>query len=496
MKLGLETETIEYKRTTGELKAAIISIVAILNKHNAGELYFGVQNDGIVKGQDVSEKTLRDVSQAIANHIEPQIFPSIDNVVIDNEDCIRVSFEGDNVPYFAYGRAYLRIADEDRVMSPNELEKYFMKKSSNAIVWDSELSDKTVEDVNEDALRAYISKANAAGRIDYAYTNKDDILKRLGLLKDDGINNTAEIMFCEKTNQEIQMAVFATNERLTFIDIDRKKGTIIKLVDIAERYIKDNMRWRVEFTGSLQRKEIPEVPIEAIREALFNSFCHKDYRVFQNNYISIFKDYIEIYNPGTFPEGLTPQDYIEGTELPIHRNPLLAETLYLSKDIESFGTGLKRIMSLCQEADVKVEFKLLKLGFSVVFHRFNKEVDTLGRVVKNEDESGVTKPIEIPDIIAKIPDKAYEITDIITKTPDKINEITDIITRVPETPEFITRESVIIEYLERNDYITNKVVCELLQLSSESTKKLLQAMVKNGLLVPEGKNKGRRYKLR
>ena len=77
MNLGMETETLEYKKSTGEMKEAVISIASILNKHQKGELYFGVRNDGTPIGQIVNEKTLRDVSQAIANHIEPQIFPSI-----------------------------------------------------------------------------------------------------------------------------------------------------------------------------------------------------------------------------------------------------------------------------------------------------------------------------------------------------------------------------------------------------------------------------------
>jgi Predicted transcriptional regulator containing an HTH domain and an uncharacterized domain shared with the mammalian protein Schlafen len=451
MKLGMETETIEYKKSTGELKEGIISIVAILNKHNGGELYFGIKNDGTAVGQDISEKTLRDVSQAISNHIEPRIFPDISNVVIDNKDCIRVAFEGENIPYYAYGRAYLRVADEDKVMSPQELESYIIKKNIDTTTWDSEPSDRTADDVNEKSLADYIEKANIAGRINYAYTDKHDILKRLNLMNGDKINNAAKIMFCDNINLEIQMATFATNERLTFLDIQRESGTIKELVDIAENYIKKNIRWRVEFDGGLQRNEIPEIPIDAVREALFNSYCHKDYRISQNNYVSIFKDYIEIYNPGTFPEGLTPQDFIEGSEQSVHRNPLLAQILYYSKDIESFGTGLRRIMKSCQEADVKVEFKQLKIGFSVIFHRFDKEVNFLGHVVT---------------------DKATD------KTTDKSS-----------------REKMIIEYLNKNECITNKTVCELLSISDTTAKRLLKSMVDSKLIVAEGERKTRIYKL-
>jgi ATP-dependent DNA helicase RecG len=56
-----ETETLELKKSTSELKEAIISIAAILNKHRKGELYFGIRNDGSVIGQDIGEQTIRDV---------------------------------------------------------------------------------------------------------------------------------------------------------------------------------------------------------------------------------------------------------------------------------------------------------------------------------------------------------------------------------------------------------------------------------------------------
>ena len=51
--IGSETEQIEYKKSIGELKEAMFSIAAILNKHQKGELYFGVKNDGTVIGQEV-----------------------------------------------------------------------------------------------------------------------------------------------------------------------------------------------------------------------------------------------------------------------------------------------------------------------------------------------------------------------------------------------------------------------------------------------------------
>jgi len=70
-----ESETVELKKSSSEMKEAIISIVAILNKHRYGELFFGIKNDGTIVGQMVSERTIRQISNTISDNVEPKIFP-------------------------------------------------------------------------------------------------------------------------------------------------------------------------------------------------------------------------------------------------------------------------------------------------------------------------------------------------------------------------------------------------------------------------------------
>ena len=86
MNLGKESETLEYKKTTGELKEAMVSIVSILNKHGVGTLYFGVKPNGDVTGQDVSESSLRDVSRLVFESIRPQIYPAIEEIELDGKN--------------------------------------------------------------------------------------------------------------------------------------------------------------------------------------------------------------------------------------------------------------------------------------------------------------------------------------------------------------------------------------------------------------------------
>ena len=330
LNLGIENETLEFKKTTGELKEAMYSICAILNKHQHGELYFGVKPDGTPIGQVVTEESLREVSQKIKNFIEPKVYPEIRKVVLDGRDCIYVKFEGNQVPYFAYGVARIRVADEDLVMSPEEITNLLLRSGREGNRWENLVSNKNVKDVDEDLLKKYIAQANAAGRIVISYTDKETVLNQLELTEGERLLNAGKALFGDDIIQDVQMAIFATDERLTFNDIQRHHGPVLKLVDIAESYIKSNIHWKVEFSGTLQRTEIPEIPIDAIREALLNSFCHKDYSSGQSNEISIYKNRVEIYNPGTFPEGYEPQDFIDKAERPVRINAKIARILFYS----------------------------------------------------------------------------------------------------------------------------------------------------------------------
>lgn len=363
-----ESETLELKKSTAELKEAVVSVVAILNKHRTGRLYFGVKNDGIVVGQDISEQTLRDVSRALSEHIEPRIYPRVEKIRFNGEDCVEVRFTGSDAPYLAYGRAFIRIADEDRQLSARELGKMFLDRAKDDSRWESDLSDKKPSEVDEPTVRRLIKQGNRAGRVDFEFVSVQSTLTKLKLLRNGRLLKAGEVLFCRENTLELQAAVFAGTDKSTFLDIKQFSGTIFSLLEKAETYVKEHIDWRVEF-GKLEREEIPEIPMGALREALVNSLCHRDYGIPKGNEVAIFKDRVEIYNPGDFPEGYKPEDFIKGEEHSILRNPLIAGTLFRSKDVEKWGSGLKRIVRDCGESGVAVEFRVLKSGFLTTFRR-------------------------------------------------------------------------------------------------------------------------------
>jgi ATP-dependent DNA helicase RecG len=207
-----------------------------------------------------------------------------------------------------------------------------------------------------------------AGRIDFEFGSVKGTLNKLELLAGGRLLKAAEALFCKNNSLEVQAAVFAGTDKTTFIDIKQFKGTLYAQLEQAETYVKEHINWRVKF-GKLEREEIPEVPLDALREALVNSLCHRDFRIPKGNEVAIFKDRVEIFNPGDFPDGYEPQDFIKGDERSIPRNPRIAGVLFQSKDIEKWGSGLKRIAKECAANGVRVEFKVLKSGFLVTFHR-------------------------------------------------------------------------------------------------------------------------------
>ena len=179
--IGSETEQIEYKKSIGELKEAMFSIAAILNKHQSGELYFGMKNDGTVIGQEISDESLRKVSQAIGNHIKPAIYPEITIQQFGDRQTILVRFEGSRCPYLAYNVPRIRVADEDLVMDQDTYDSMIRQRDNIDYSWEKRVFMYTIDDVNEDAFAEYLRKAKEAGRIDFEDIDVKTVLDKLEL---------------------------------------------------------------------------------------------------------------------------------------------------------------------------------------------------------------------------------------------------------------------------------------------------------------------------
>lgn len=193
--LGPKTEQVEYKKSIGELKEGIISIVSILNKHGTGELYFGVRNDGTVIGQEIGESTLRTVSQAIGNHIKPPIYPEISVKEFDDCKTVYVKFQGERQPYLAYNVPRIRVSDEDLVMDQDLYDDMLHHRDDKRKSRESQTSAYTIEDIDEESFQKYLIKAKKAGRITFETKDKEAVLKKLDLMNGKYLLNAGAALF-------------------------------------------------------------------------------------------------------------------------------------------------------------------------------------------------------------------------------------------------------------------------------------------------------------
>lgn len=295
MNLGPETERVEHKKSTSELKEGMQSIAAILNKHGAGELYFGVCDDGEIIGQQFGARTARDISQAITNSIEPRVYATIEQLRSDDgKDYVKVSFSGPDRPYSCKGTYRIRVADEDLPMTSAQLERQMLERLNRREPWDSRSSGRPVSDVDESALRRYVRKGNDSGRIPEPFTDVEGVLTRLGLIAEDGaLTNAASELFCAHRSgyPRLKMGFLAGNTKADILDLKQESGPMLDLLDRAEAFAISNIRRRLVIgRKGMEREEIPEIPAEAIREAVANALCHRDYTVGAAVEVNVYMD--------------------------------------------------------------------------------------------------------------------------------------------------------------------------------------------------------------
>jgi ATP-dependent DNA helicase RecG len=389
MNIGFESEKSEYKKTTGELKEAVISVSSILNKHKHGVLYFGVNNNGDITGQQIGPNTLRDVSRYIYDHIHPTPEIAVEALEADGRSYIKVVFNGDEQPYSAYGRYYIRVGDEDKEITRSQLRGMFFDEFTDYSAWENTLTEYTADDIDEETLITAYTQGYNKKRFPEPYTNKVSVLTKLKLLKDGKLTNAGLYLFGNKDVVLTKMALFATNEKLTFLDQNQFNGNIITCIKEGLLFISKHMRWKAEMTGG-PRRDVPEVPMDAVREIVVNAYAHAKYfNTLSSHEINVFPNRIYIFSPGKLPADVVPEEYAK-VDLPSElKNPTIAEVLFLCGWIERYGTGFRRAFSICDDMGIKYQYHDTKQGFVFEFMREALYSDDFANGVANATELAV-----------------------------------------------------------------------------------------------------------
>ena len=186
--------------------------------------------------------------------------------------------------------------------------------------------------------------------------SNEDILINLGVAEQNGkdlvFNNAGVLFFAKEPTKFLRHAVvdcilFKGKEKLDILDRKEFEDPLFINVEKAMVFLQQHLSLRYEIEG-LRRKEILEIPEEALREVILNAVMHRDYH-FDNAWITIeiYKDRLEISDPGGLPPGITIDDL--GTKS-VPRNKLIADLFHRIGEVEKAGTGINRIKKLISDA--------------------------------------------------------------------------------------------------------------------------------------------------
>ena len=392
-----ESETLEFKATTGTRREAAMSVCAFLNQ-GGGQVLFGVTPDGAVVGQQVSERTIEELSAEL-RQIDPPAFPTVERIPVDGgREVIVVSTgQGASRPYSYRGSAYRRVGNTTLAMSADEYNRILFERMHSEQRWENQPAiGWSVDDLDLAEIRKTVAEAVRRGRLEEPVGGEPaDLLRGLGLLRDGVLLRAAAVLFGSTDRLEFEMpqcllrvARFRGLDRMEFLDNRQFNGNAFTLLANAERFLRDTLPIAGRFEQDrFERIDEPLYPPLATREALANALCHRDYSIGGGSVgIAVYDDRLEVTSSGSLHFGLTP-DKLFGPHESRPWNPLIARTFYRRGIIEAWGSGTLKIAELTSSAGLPVP-EIEDDGGAVTV-RFRH-----GQFVPKSTTSGVSGPEE------------------------------------------------------------------------------------------------------
>ncbi len=278
--------------------------------------------------------------------------------------------------------------------------------------------DARVEDLDPDKVRKFIARANETGRRKIPGDEKPlQVLDKMELLKDGKPTWAAFLLFRGEEKRFHTQSAFHCGrfkEETVVIDDRMIEETLIEQIDEAMDFIRKNINVKFVMTGKPQRDQVWDYPLDALREALINAVCHRDYTMPSNAEVRIYDDELTIWNPGGLPLGLTIEDLYK-PHRSILRNKGIGAVFYEMGLIEQWGSGIEKMRGLCEKAELPAPmFEELQNGFQVTFRKDVYTEDYLRNLGLNDRQ---IKAVLYVKEKGKITNKEYrELNDVSNKT--------------------------------------------------------------------------------
>lgn len=359
-----------------------------------GSLFFGVDDDGILKGLDNVQYVCETISSKIRDYMDP--LPDVEMIPhrIDNLDILQLKINtGSYTPYYYVGDgqriAFVRVGEESLPATAEQMLRLVLKGSNKT--YDSLHTDYNAEDY------AFTILANTFKTRTSQEWNKKYLLS-FGLVTNTGTLTHAGALFaddCPLWQSRLYCTRWDGKTKGDAINDAEFTGNVLMLLREAMNFVKSNTKkgWEKLPNG---RKNKPEYAERAVLEAMVNHFIHRDYTVMGGEvHLDIYDDRLAVTSPGGMYNGMLIQDLDIADVSSERRNPILANVMAQLDYMEKRGSGLTRICNETQALDgykdeLKPVFKSTPTQFQTIIFA-SSDNQNVGDFVGDMSETKLTE---------------------------------------------------------------------------------------------------------
>ena len=398
MNLGDENETTEFNTSMSQLDKGIIGLTAMLNRHNHGTLYIGVDDDGNVIGMDVGAGTVETIRNRIRSFVQPQVVPEISrHETDDGRSYISVRVTGYNIPYSCDGRYYIRNVSSNEFAGPDVVAQLVMARGIDLLK--DQRSD--LQELTFNTLFGIMVTRDLHPRKDAEFYRSH------GMVDEHGMFNLTAYLVSDQNSIPMQVVRFNGTDRTAVSSrTDFGGQSLIASARAILEHVSSYMLTEVDLSGG-ERTERNLFDFDAFREAWINACVHNSWGALVPPSVLVFFDRMEIVSYGRIPFPLAMDDFYNGDSRPVNR--FLFELFTIVGLTEQSGHGVPTIVrSYGREAFHITDNGMvvtIPFSFEPDFARARKAVEDVSDL--DEDSRKVLRYLDSnPD--AKLSDVAEE----------------------------------------------------------------------------------------
>ncbi|OGP63803.1 MAG: hypothetical protein A2V65_03410, partial [Deltaproteobacteria bacterium RBG_13_49_15] len=351
--------TVEFKE---HFTPRIVEDMAAFANAKGGIIILGVKDDKTIIGEKLTNDLKARIT-SLARNCNPPIQVKIKQV--QHVVTIEVP-QGEEKPYGCSSGYFRRLDGTTQKMTNHELRVMF--REHEEISFEEKINkDATWNDISRAKIRNFLKEAD----IGIKKIVPHDILNSLNIALSDKITNAGILFFAEKPRKfilhaQMTLIAFKGTDRVHIYDRQDVEDDLLTQFNAAEMFLKKHLNRRSEIIG-MNRRDIYELPLEALREAVANAIIHRDYGMRGTSLmVEVHEDRVDIINPGGLPKGLDKKDF---GKISVRRNVRIADLFFRMDKVELAGTGIRRMREAVAAAGLPPPKITQTTFFSIIFKR-------------------------------------------------------------------------------------------------------------------------------